>query len=153
MVVSQINNDRNQHWESFVLVSLEDVKEVVVFKEAHSSVSNLKVNSSYATHNSFEKLRNEVFNLVDFADFEHFLQLCQKQSLFDAVGEWPELKQAIKQGNGEGSILCEEKHRASQELLVELRAGLHFVQRYNNVLEEYHMLVSQRYSESTDYTG
>lgn len=153
MVVSEINNDRNQHWESFVLVSLQDVQEVVVFEEAHSSVSNLEVNSSYAPHNSFEELRDEVFNLVDFADFEYFLQLCQEKSLFDAVGEWPEFKQAIEQGNGKRSILGEEKHRASQELLVELRAGLHFVQRNNNVLEEYYMLVSQRHSKSTDYTG
>lgn len=56
MVLSQIDYDRNKHWECLFLVSLKDIKEVVVFKETHGSVSNLQMDTSNALNNSLEKL-------------------------------------------------------------------------------------------------
>jgi len=41
VVVSKMDDNWNQHWECFFFVVLEDVQEVVIFKEAHCSISNL----------------------------------------------------------------------------------------------------------------
>jgi hypothetical protein len=54
VVVSEVHNDGDEHWEGSVLVGLKDVQEVVIFKEAHGTVSNLQVNSANALHNSLE---------------------------------------------------------------------------------------------------
>lgn len=54
MVVCQINNNWNQHWERLLLVGLQDVQEVVIFKETHCSISNLQMDSSNASDNSLE---------------------------------------------------------------------------------------------------
>ena len=54
VVLSQINDYRHQHRECLVLVSLQDVQEVIVLKEAHGSVCNLQMISSYAFDNAFK---------------------------------------------------------------------------------------------------
>ena len=53
MVLSEVDDDRNQHWESFVLISLKDIQEVVVLKEAHCSVGNLEMDSTDAFDDYF----------------------------------------------------------------------------------------------------
>lgn len=54
VVVSEVHNDGDEHWEGSVLVGLEDVQEVVVLKEAHGTVSHLQVDTANALHNSLE---------------------------------------------------------------------------------------------------
>lgn len=78
MVLGQVYDDRDKHRERLVLVGLQDVEEVIVLEEAHSSVSYLQMDATNALHNSLEQLWNQVLNLVDFAYFEYFLKLCQE---------------------------------------------------------------------------
>jgi len=56
MVFSQVDNDRNEHGERLLFVSLQNIEEVVILKEAHSSVSNLQMNTTDTLDNSLEKL-------------------------------------------------------------------------------------------------
>lgn len=91
VIISEVYNDWNQHGEGLILVGLEDVEEVVILKEAHSSISYLQVNTTDASDNTFEEFGDQMLNLVNFADFQDFLQLSQEQSLLDAVGEGPVL--------------------------------------------------------------
>ena len=152
VILSQINDDWHKHWEGLFLVGLQDVEEVVIFEEAHGSVSDLQVDTANALYDSLEELRDQMLDFVDFTNFEDLLQLGQEQRLLDAVGEWPELEQAFQKRNSQSSILGQEEHRASQELLVERRAGLHFVEWDDDILEEDHVLVTERYGEAADDT-
>ena len=78
MVFSEVDNDGNEHWEGFFLVGLQDVQEVIVFEEAHGSISNLQMDATNALDNSFEKLGNEMFNFVHLTDFEDLLKFSQE---------------------------------------------------------------------------
>ena len=153
MVLSEVNDDWNKHWESFLLVGLEDVQEVVVLKEAHSSVGNLQVNTTNALDDSLEELVDQVFNLVDFANFEDFLQFSQEEGFLDAVGKWPVLQKSFKQWDGEGPVLGQEEHGASEELLIELRTSLYLVQWDDDILEENNVFVPEWNCETTDDAG
>ena len=73
MVFSEVNDDWNQHWESFLFVVLENVKEIVILEEAHSSIGNLKMDTTNALNDSLEKFDDKSVDLIDFADFENFL--------------------------------------------------------------------------------
>tara|TARA_B110001450_G_scaffold252319_1_gene273898 strand:- start:259 stop:561 length:303 start_codon:yes stop_codon:yes gene_type:complete len=99
MVLSEVDDDRNQHWESFVLISLKDIQEVVVLKEAHCSVGNLEMDSTDAFDDSLEKLRDQGIDFVYFTNFQHFLQLGQKECFFDAIGERPVFQKTLKERN------------------------------------------------------
>ena len=94
-----------------------------------------------------------MFNFFHFADFKNLLELRQEERLLDAVSEGPVLEQTLKQGDGQCAILREEEHRASQQLLVELTACLHLVQWDDHILEENHVLVSERHGEAGDDGG
>ena len=153
MVLCQVNNYWNQHWEGLLLVSLKDVKEVVVLKEAHCSVRYLQMDTSDALYDSLEESWDEMLHLIDLTNFEDFLELGQEEGLLDAVGKWPILKKSFQQRDSQSSVFCQEQHGASEELLVELRASLHFVERDDNVLEENYMLISEGDSETTNDTG
>ena len=85
MVICKIHNNRNKHGESLLLVALQDVEEIVVLEEAHSSVSNLQVDTSDASHDSLEKAGNQVLDLVNFTDFKNFLKFSEEKGLLDAV--------------------------------------------------------------------
>ena len=74
MVFSEVNDDWNQHWESFLFVVLKDIEEVVILEEAHGTVSNLQVDTTDALNNSFEKSWDKMFNLVDLTNFKYFLK-------------------------------------------------------------------------------
>ena len=73
MVFSKVNNNWNQHWECLFLVVLEYIKEVIILEEAHSSIGNLKMDTTNALNNSLEKLDNELINFIDFTYFQDFL--------------------------------------------------------------------------------
>lgn len=89
VIVSKVDNNRDKHRESLILVGFEDVEEVIVFKEAHCSISNLQVNTTNTSNNSLEKLLNQMFDLVDFAHLKNFLKLSQEESFLNAVSEGP----------------------------------------------------------------
>ena len=89
MRVSQLVDDGHKHGESLVLVCLQNVKEVVVFEEAHCSVSNLQMITSNRFDNAFEETGDQMLDLLNFAHFEDLLQLRQEECLLDAVGEGP----------------------------------------------------------------
>ena len=110
MVVSEVNNHWNQHWESFVLVGLQNVEEIIVLKEAHSSVSHLEMDTTNTSYNSLEKFRNEMFDFVNFANFQDFLKFSKEESFLDAVSKWPILQQPIEESYSKGSVLGEEEH-------------------------------------------
>jgi hypothetical protein len=54
VVVCQIHNDRHEHGESFVFVGLENIQEIVVFKEAHGSIGHLQMDATDALNDPFE---------------------------------------------------------------------------------------------------
>ena len=110
------------------------------------------MDSADASHDSFEEARDQVLDLLDLAHFEYLLELRQEERLLDTVGEWPVFEQTFEERDGERAVLRQEEHRASEQLLVELRARLHLVEGNDNVLEEDHVLVSQGDSETGDDT-
>ena len=73
MVFGKVNNNWNQHWECLFLVVLEYIKEVIILEEAHSSIGNLKMDTSNTLNNSLEKFDYELINFIDFTYFENFL--------------------------------------------------------------------------------
>jgi hypothetical protein len=150
VVVSQVHDNGDEHGEGFIFVGLQDVEEVVILEEAHGSVGHLQVDSSNASHDPLEQLRDQVLNLVDFANLQDFLQLRQEKGLLNAVGEGPVLEQTFEESYGKGSVLRQEKHGASKQLLVELGAGLDLVQGDNHIFEEDNVLVSQRHGKPTN---
>ena len=95
MVLSEVDDDRNQHWESFVLISLKDIQEVVVLKEAHGSISNLKMDTTDALDNPLEESWDQMFDLINLTDLKDFLKFGQEKSLLDAVGKWPVLQKSF----------------------------------------------------------
>ena len=58
MILSELNNDGYENRESLFLVSLENVKEVVILEEAHSAVSYLKMISTDAFGYALEEAGN-----------------------------------------------------------------------------------------------
>ena len=153
VILSEIVDDWDEHGESLLLVGLKDVQEVVILEEAHGSISYLQVISANWLDNSLEQLGDQIYDLVDFAHLEHLLQLGQEESLLDTVGEGPVSEETLEEWDGQGTILSQEEHGASEELLIELRACLHLVEWDDNRLEEDHVLVSQWHCESWDNTG
>ena len=105
----------------------QNVEEVVVLKEAHGAVSHLQMISSDRLHDSLEETRDQRLHFLDLAHLEHLLQLGEEEGLLDAVGEWPVLEQALEKRDSEGTVLGEEEHGATEQLLVELAARLHLV--------------------------
>ena len=78
VILGEVYNDRNKHWESLVFVSLKDVEEVVVLEEAHGAVSHLEVITTNALDNTLEEARDEGLNFLNFTDLEYLLQLSQE---------------------------------------------------------------------------
>jgi len=78
VILRQVNDNWHKHWEGLILVGLQDVEEVVVFEEAHGSISYLQMNATDAFHDSLEQFLDQMLNFVDFANFKDFLQLCQE---------------------------------------------------------------------------
>lgn len=148
VVLCKVHYDWNEHWEGLIFIGFKYVQEVVVFEEAHSSVSNLQVDTSNALDNALKQTWDQVLDSVNLANLKHFLQLGQEKRLFYAVGKWPVLKEAIKQVNCKCAVLGEEQHGATEKLLVELRASLHLMKRDDHVFEENDVLVSQRHGET-----
>lgn len=74
MVLSKVYNDWNKHWECLLFISLEDVEEVVILEEAHSSISHLEMDTSDTLYDSLEESWDEVVNFVNFAYFQDFLK-------------------------------------------------------------------------------
>ena len=97
---------------------------------------------------TLEKTDDQSFDILDLADFENFLELCQEKRLFDTVCEGPVLEQTLQERERQGTILGQEEHRASEELLVELTASLDLVERDDDVLKEEDVLVSERDGKS-----
>ena len=152
VVFCKVHDDGDKHGECLVFVLFQNVEEVVVLKEAHGAVCHLQVIAADRAHDSLEEALNERLYLFDFADFKNLLQLRQEEGLLHAVGKWPVLKQTFKEGNGKGTVLSQEEHRAAEQLLVELTASLYFVQRNDNVLKEDNVLVTEGHGKSRDDT-
>ena len=113
MILCEVDDDRHKHWESFLFVSLQNVQKVIILEEAHSSVSNLEVDTTNAFDNSLEQSWDEGVNLIDLTDFKDLLKLSQEKSLLDAVSKWPVLEKPLKKRDSQSSILGEEEHGAS----------------------------------------
>ena len=95
MVLSKVHDDGHQHGEGLLLVGLEDVKEVIILEEAHGSVGHLQVDSTNALHNPLEQFWDQVFYLVDLTNLQDLLELSQKESFLDAIGEGPVLEETF----------------------------------------------------------
>lgn len=50
MSIGHVANDWHQKWESVGFIGLQNVQEVVIFEEAHGSVSNLQMKTRNALH-------------------------------------------------------------------------------------------------------
>ena len=114
VVLSEVNDDWNEHGEGLVLVGFQNVQKVVIFEEAHSSIGDLEVDAADALDDPLEELVNEVIDFVDFTDFQYLLELSQEEGLLDAIGERPVLEEALKKRDGQSSIFGQEEHGASE---------------------------------------
>jgi hypothetical protein len=54
MVIGEVYDYWNEHWEGLVLVGLQDIQEVVIFEEAHGSIGYLQMNTTNASNDSLE---------------------------------------------------------------------------------------------------
>lgn len=102
------------------------------------------MDSTNALHNALEKRITQILHLLDFAYFKHLLQFCEEKSLFNTVSEWPEFEQTFKERNGQSAVFCQEQHRATKQLFVELRARLHLMKGNDDIFEENDMLITER---------
>ena len=73
MILSEVNDDWYKHGEGLVLVCLQDVKEVVILKEAHGTIGYLQVVATNWFHNTLEESRDEGLKFVDFAYLKYLL--------------------------------------------------------------------------------
>ncbi len=73
MVIGEVYDYWNEHWEGLVLVGLQDIQEVVIFEEAHGSIGYLQMNTTNASNDSLEQSLNKMFNFIDFTDLKDFL--------------------------------------------------------------------------------
>ena len=66
VVLCKVHYDWNEHWEGLIFIGFKYVQEVVVFEEAHSSVSNLQVDTSNALDNALRKALMKFYpSLID----------------------------------------------------------------------------------------
>lgn len=101
--------------------------------------------STNAFNNTLEKALNQWLDVFDFTDFNNFLELGEEQRLLHTVSKWPKLEQAFEERNSQGTVFREEEHGASEQLLVELAACLHLVERNDHIVEELDVLLPQGY--------
>ena len=73
VIFCEVYDDRYEHRESLMLVSFENVEEVVILEEAHGSISDLKMDTADAIYNPFKKPRDDRLYFVDFTNFKNFL--------------------------------------------------------------------------------
>ena len=92
MVLGKVHDNWNEHWEGFLFVRLQDVQEVVILKETHSSVGNLQVITTNALHNALEEALDQRRNLLDLANLEHLLEFGQEERLLYTIREGPILE-------------------------------------------------------------
>ena len=111
------------------------------------------MDTANALDDTLEKTRNKVLYLVNLANFKYFLQFSEEKGLLDTVSKRPVLKESFKKRNSEGAILGQEKHGASEQLLVELGAGLHLVQWNDNIFEENDVFISEWDCETRNNRG
>lgn len=97
VVFRQINDNRNQHWESLFFICLQNVQEVIIFKEAHRSIGNLKVDTADTFNNSLEKFWDQTIYFVYFTYLKYLLKLCQEQSFFYTICKRPKFEQTFQQ--------------------------------------------------------
>ena len=150
MVLREVNDDGHEDGEGLVLVSLENIEEVVILEETHGTVSHLQMITTNALDNTLEKPLNQWFDVFDFADLNHLLKLGEEKRLLDAVGEGPKLEKALEERNSQCTVLREEEHGAPEELFVELAACLDLVERNDHIVEELNVLLPQGHSEPGD---
>ena len=150
MVLREVNDDGHEDWEGLVLVGLENIEEVVILEETHGSVSHLQMITTNTLDNTLEEPLNQWFDVLDFADLNNLLKLGEEKRLLDTVSKGPKLEKTLEERNSQGAVLREEEHGAPEELLVELAACLHLVERYDHIVEELNVLLPQGHSEPGD---
>ena len=68
MVFGQVNDDWHEHWEGLLFVGLENIQEIVILEEAHSSIGNLEMDTSNALYDSLEKSWDQMIDLVNLTN-------------------------------------------------------------------------------------
>ena len=69
VIVCEIDDHLDKHWECFIFVGLQDVEEVVIFEKAHCAVCHLEEYTANAADNAFEEFRNKMLYFVYLAYF------------------------------------------------------------------------------------
>ena len=110
VIFGKLNDDWHKHWEGSVFVCLQNVEEIIIFKETHGTISNLQVNTSNAFNNSLEKFWDQSVNFVYFTHFKYFLQFSQEKSLFYTVSKRPVLQKSFEKWNCQGAIFGQKEH-------------------------------------------
>jgi hypothetical protein len=95
MSISYGGNDWDEKWEGERFISLENRQKVVIFKETHGSVSDLKVWTRDALNKSLEESLNQIFQLCYFADLQNLQKFGQKHDFFGRVSERPVSQQSF----------------------------------------------------------
>ena len=108
MIVRLVRYGRHHHRERHLFVCFQDVQKVVVLENTHGAFGQLQVVSTDRSDDSFEETWDQMADLLDFAQFKHFLKLSQEEFFFDAVSKGPILEEAFKERDGQGAVLCEE---------------------------------------------
>ena len=67
-----------------------------------------------ALDNSLEQSGDQVLDFVHLTNLKDFLELSQKESLFDSIGKWPKSKKTFQKRDSQGAVLGQEEHRATK---------------------------------------
>jgi len=68
------------------------------------------VNSTNALDNSFEELVDQSVDLIDFTNFQDFLEFGQEEGFLDTVSKWPIFQKSFQEWESKGSIFSKEQH-------------------------------------------
>ena len=86
-------------------------------------------------------------------DLQDFPELCKIQKLLLSICKRPVFEKCFKEWKGQGAIFGQVKHGASEELLKELRIGLHFVKWNDDIVKEFDMFLAKWNGVSADNGG
>jgi hypothetical protein len=105
MIISQFINFWYHNWENFILILSYDIQEILVFKEAHGSITDVHILTSDTSDHPFEEFWYEMLHSgwVDY--LQNFFELCQIQELLLCISKWPVLKKSFKKRDCKLSVL------------------------------------------------
>jgi hypothetical protein len=105
---SHMADDGYQQREGVGFVGLEDCQEVVIFEEAHGTISHLQVQPRNALHQPLKEFGNVGLQLLHLAGLQHLQNLSDKHYLLRGVCKGPVPEQSLQEQQSKSWVLGQE---------------------------------------------